>query len=185
MKHIIIAFMLMFSMHAFAISSHDMDVAGFDKLSATQKAEMIAQIEQKTKDLPTVAAAETADKVEKWVNIGSQIGKGLAGAAKELGVAANDFAKTPVGILATWLIIYHFIGNAFIHVIGGLLIWAVGLSLTYALMRRSQEVTEKYDPTSGKKISVVRKALAGEDIVMWWFANGVIMIAGIITMFSW
>lgn len=185
MKKLLTVMLLTLSLSAFAIDANDIHNAGFEKLSASQQAALVAQVEQQAKEAPAVAVEETADKVEKWVNIGAQIGKGLAGAAKELGVAANQFAETPVGVLATWLIIFHFLGGAVIHVIGGLLVWAIGLSMTYTLMRRSQHLEIEYDKDTGKKIMVSRSPIPGDDAAAWWFANGVILLAGIVTMFSW
>jgi hypothetical protein len=68
------------------------------------------------------APTDTAKRVEEWVNIGTAIGSGLAASAKQLGIAANQFATTPVGKITIFLIAWHFLGNTILHVVSSL-IW--------------------------------------------------------------
>ena len=71
-----------------ALTSDDVAWAGFDKLTDAQKIEIMQQVNQKVESAPVET---TATKVNEWVNVGSNIGKGLAGAAKEVGVAVKWF----------------------------------------------------------------------------------------------
>lgn len=43
---------------------------------------------------------------------GEELGKGLSGAVKELGVTFNEFANSRVGMIATFIILWHFVGKA-------------------------------------------------------------------------
>ena len=99
MKKFFAAILMMVSISAWAGNTSDaVNSAGFSKLTEAEKAEVIKIVADKasSKD-SSVPVALTEDRVEKWVKIGSNIGQGLAGAAKEVGVAVNDFSQTPVG----------------------------------------------------------------------------------------
>ncbi len=91
--------LMMVSFSASAIDSRDIEKAGFDKLPASQQAQIIAQVEQATNNGNAVPATANTilDVGERFVQMGSNLGKGLGQAAKEVGVAANEFVKTPVG----------------------------------------------------------------------------------------
>jgi hypothetical protein len=88
------------------MGSSNVDAAGFSKLSESEKAEILKIVADKaaTKGMFGSDKESTEDKVDRWVKIGSNIGVGLGAAAKELNVAVNDFAKSPVGQLTTVLI---------------------------------------------------------------------------------
>lgn len=100
MKKIMISLLLLSSFtFAFALNSDDVHRAGFSNLTTQQQADVLKQIAttvDQAKVMPIVTE-ENVEKVERWVNVGTNIGKGLAGAAKELGVAVNDFSQTGVG----------------------------------------------------------------------------------------
>jgi hypothetical protein len=169
-------------------SSAAVDSAGFGKLSETEKAEIIKLVADKAS--VTGASTVTEDKVEKWVKIGSNIGQGLASAAKEVGVTVNEFATTPVGQLTTILIVWHMIGAQLIHVIGGLLIWVVGISILWFMIRRAypDEVTysSEHKNIFGNYAVVKRSATAINDdnAAGWLLAFGIVLIAGLISMFT-
>lgn len=89
MKKFFAVILMVVSFSAFAGNdSETVRNAGFARLSEAEKAEVIKMVADKaaSKDA-SVPAALTEDKVEKWVKIGSNIGQGLAGAAKEVGVS--------------------------------------------------------------------------------------------------
>ena len=116
--------------------------AGFSKLSEAEKAEVIKMVADKasSKDIGSIAVP-SEDKVEKWVKIGSNIGQGLAGAAKEVGVAVNDFSKTTVGQLTMALIVWHMVGGTLIHGFGAVMIWNIGFFFLHYMHRRSYTVS--------------------------------------------
>jgi len=114
-------------------------------LTPTQKAEMelqIAQlIETNSKVMSSVPDADAVMQASQWVNIGTDIGKGLAGAASELGVAADKFADTSVGMFTMFLIGYHFIGKSIIGIMFGLL-WLFTTIPTWVWFYRRQFIIE-------------------------------------------
>ena len=189
MKKFFVAILMMVSISAWAGNTSDaVNSAGFSRLSEAEKAEVIKMVADKAsqKDvMPTM----TEDKVEKWVKIGSNIGQGLAGAAKEVGVAVNDFATTPVGQLTMMLIVWHMIGAQLIHVFGGIMIWIVGIAIIRHMVARaypskitySKEVKNffgNYVVEKSEPIAIDDGSAAG-----WLFAYGIVLAAGLIVIF--
>lgn len=60
--------------------------------------------------------------MNSWVDVGKNIGLAFGGAAKELGLAVNEFIHSPIGVLAVVLIVWNFIGGAILHILAGLVI---------------------------------------------------------------
>lgn len=193
-----------FPAHAGGLDTNAAHAAGFSKLSETEKAAIIKQIAEQAaakkdtpnlvQDLAATAAADaknTPEKVDQWLNIGERIGKMIGGAAKEVGVAVNDFVKTPVGLTAMGLIVWHYMGGVIVHFFGGLLVMGVGLGFVVYFARRYRGETITYD-TEKKDVfgrSVVskidRKPMDGEVIAGFMFAAAVVIIAALITMFTY
>lgn len=92
MKYFIVLVMMFVTSLAFS-ESFTVQVEG--KLTDEQRAAVALVAQQKAAE--PVSAAPTVSKVKEWVDIGGAIGAGLASSAKELGIAANTFAQTPVG----------------------------------------------------------------------------------------
>lgn len=190
MKKFFAAILMMVSISAWAGNTSDaVNSAGFSKLSEAEKAEVIKMVADKAsqKDvMPTM----TEDKVEKWVKIGSNIGQGLAGAAKEVGVAVNDFATTPVGQLTMMLIVWHMIGAQLIHVFGGIMIWIVGIAIIRHMVARAypSKITYSKEVKNFFGNYVVEKsepiAIDDGNAAGWLFAYGVVLVAGLIAIFT-
>ncbi len=190
MKKFIAIVALMFSFNAFAaLTTDSVANAGFSKLTEAQKAEVIKQIaDASSKNKDVVVPSE--EKVEKWVKIGSQVGQGLAGAAKELGVAVNDFAKTPVGQLTMALIVWHMMGRVIVHVVGGVLIMVVGLWFIKFMFNRAYPDKVTYSKEH-KNIfgnfaveNVQRTPVQDDNAAGWLFAAGIVIVAGLLTIFT-
>lgn len=190
MKKFIAIVALLFSFNAFAaLTTDSVANAGFSKLTEAQKAEVIKQIaDASSKNKDVVVPSE--EKVEKWVKIGSQVGQGLAGAAKELGVAVNDFAKTPVGQLTMALIVWHMMGGVIVHVVGGVLIMVIGLWFVKFMFNRAYPDKVTYSKEH-KTIfgnfaveNVQRTPVQDDNAAGWLFAAGIVIVAGLITIFT-
>ena len=192
MKKIFAILLMCVSVPAWAgNSTAAVDSAGFGKLSETEKAEIIKLVADKAARGDTsVPAVLTEDRVEKWVKIGSNIGMGLAGAAKEVGVTVNEFASTPVGQLTTVLIVWHMIGAQLIHVFGGLLIWLVGFTTIWFMIKRAYPDNVEYS-TEHKNMfgnyAVTKReknAIHDDNAAGWLFAFAIVLVAGLIAMFT-
>lgn len=189
MKKIVAIVALLFSFNAFAaLTTDSVSNAGFSRLSETEKAEIIKQIADKASTNNISAPSE--EKVEKWVKIGSQVGQGLAGAAKELGIAVNDFAKTPVGQLTMMLIVWHMVGGVLVHIFGGILIMVIGLWFVHFMFKRAYPDKVTYSKEH-KNIfgnfaieSVQRTPVDDDNAAGWLVAAGIVIMVGLITIFT-
>jgi hypothetical protein len=102
-------------------------------LSEAQKADLVKQAEtmrEQGKGVPT------AEKVEQWAILGERIGKALGGAAKELGIAANEFATTPLGVLTVVIVTWKLIGFDILQLIIGVMWLAVLIPIWLKYFRR-------------------------------------------------
>ena len=190
MKKFFVAILMMVSVSAWAGNTSDaVNSAGFSKLSEAEKAEVIKMVADKASQKDVIPSM-TEDKVEKWVKIGSNIGQGLAGAAKEVGVAVNDFATTPVGQLTMMLIVWHMIGAQLIHVFGGIMIWIVGIAIIRHMVARAypSKITYSKEVKNFFGNYVVEKsepiAIDDSNAAGWLFAYGIILVAGLIAIFT-
>ena len=193
MKKLFAIALMLFSVASFAGNTADaVNSAGFSKLSEAEKAEVIKMVADKaaTKEAGMIPQLASEDKVEKWVKIGSNIGQGLAGAAKEVGVAVNDFAKTPVGQLTMMLIVWHMIGAQLIHVFGGIMIWIVGIAIIRHMVARAypSKITYSKEVKNIFGNYVIEKsepiAIDDDNAAGWLFAYGIVLIAGLIAIFT-
>jgi len=163
----ILLVLLLVSANANALSSKD--IQGFNDLTVQQQAEIIKTVADKKAQIDQeklVPVTTVVQETEKWVNLGTSIGKGLASTAKELGVAVNDFAKTNVGQWTMFLIIFNIMGDEIIHFIFGILILLIGVTFTTVLLNRRFGWEIQY--TDGKISSKKRRESDG-DLVLFWF----------------
>jgi hypothetical protein len=180
--------------YAGGISSNAVNGAGFDDLTEAQKAEVLKTIADKvaaSKVAPTVIeAVSTPKKVGEWLDVGTKIGQMMGGAAKELGIAVNDFVKTPVGQWTMAIIIWKFMGGALVHVFGGLLLLAVCLTVIWLVARTQREVDITYDAEKkdifGRAVvkRVVKSKLTDDDTAWILVCTAVSVIMALFTIFS-
>jgi uncharacterized membrane protein len=175
------------------LDSNAAHAAGFSKLTEAEKAEILQQIATKAQanstagTLTTVAEAVKPEKVDQWLNIGERIGKMIGGAAKEVGVAVNDFVKTPVGLTAMGLIVWHYMGAALVHIFGGVFLMFVMLASIWLVARKRVDVEYQYDPEKtdllgrSRLVSVKKGRLSDDDTV--WILLGVVVTV-IVTLFT-
>lgn len=194
MKRLLTICLLMFSFlvctapaHADGLTTDSVHAAGFNNLTEQQKAAIITQIAEQA---APVANVPTAAKVGEWVDIGQKIGQGLGSAAKEVGVAVNQFVETPVGKWTMALIVWKFMGNVVVHLIGGIMIMLVGTTMVIYFARRYNSATVIYDPerknifgNSIKKL-VERKGMGG-DVGGFLFAEAVVLVASMVATFTY
>lgn len=145
-------FMLL-SFSAYAIDYGDVKDAGFDKLTVEQKSEILKLVSSQS-NAPTTGnkAVQVADS---WLNIGERIGRGFSAAAKELGVAVNEFATTPVGKLTIVLIVWNLMGGMVIHVIGAVFFLFTGMLCILFWLKQHRTITRIY---SGDKVDIFGRA---------------------------
>lgn len=82
-------------------------VVDLSKLTPEQR----AAIQQQVQALgPKTGAAEVREELNEWSKVGANIGVAMVAAAKELGVAAGEFAKTPLGMTIVVVLIFKILG---------------------------------------------------------------------------
>lgn len=159
MKNWLVALVLMFSFSTtFAVQ---LNVDG--ELTAEQKAQLQLQAAQMAKQNGIGPLPSTPEKVEQWVNVGTAIGRGLAGTAQELGVAADKIADTRVGLFAMILIAWHYVGADLVSTVFGFL-WLATLIPTWVWMYRRQFLIESIQVfDKGKREDGLRKKVVFRD----------------------
>ena len=111
----IFALLVVFTNDAFArgeqLSASDISSIDVSKLSPDQRAALLASV-AKMVNSPTDAAdiSQTVrNETSKWVDLGTNVGAAAVSAAKQVGMAANDFVKTPLGKVTMGIVIYKVI----------------------------------------------------------------------------
>lgn len=172
-----------------------------DGLTDQQKAFLIAEGAQAAANNLRTAPPPPAPQESKVKpvltdieEISKALGAGLAETAKQLGIAANDFAKTPVGKLTTLLIVWHFIGTQLIHTIFGFL-WLAATIPTWIWMYRRQfftKTTTYYDKNSVDAPKGVNKTVVVElskvkyeaAPVVYWITLMICLLIGFLAIIT-
>ena len=127
---------------------------------AAEAAKMVADNAAKT----NIPAPSPAEHVKQWVDIGAEIGSGLASTAKELGIAANEFVNTPVGKLTAGIIVWHFLGSSLIHLVFGFLWFVITVPAWICLYRRISSRVTRTEYEAGKGPDGIKKLYQREPI---------------------
>ena len=191
MKKILFAIAMILSVSAFAeIDFRQIDAAGFNKLTDVQKLAVIKSVAEQAAVAQAPMSEATIDKIDRWSQVGANLGKGLAATAKELGVAVNDFANTPIGKVATFLIIWHIMGSAIVHIVGAIGIWIFGVVAIRYVVSRTYPTQITYDETKANKFgnypvkAVDRPGIGGEMAFGVMVAYAAVAGAGAVMLFT-
>ena len=191
MKKILFAIAMILSVSAFAeIDFRQIDAAGFNKLTDVQKLAVIKSVAEQAAVAQAPMSEATIDKIDRWSQVGANLGKGLAATAKELGVAVNDFANTPIGKVATFLIIWHIMGSAIVHIVGAIGIWIFGVVAIRYVVSWTYPTRITYDETKTNKFgnypvkAVDRPGIGGEMAFGVMVAYAVVAGAGAVMLFT-
>lgn len=146
-----------------------------DAQTAQLEAQRAAMVAENVKNNTPVEQTKSAvDSANEWVKVGQGVGSGLASAARELGVAVNDFAATPVGQITVALIVWKVAGGDLVQLVVGLAYFAVAAPAYLVFYRKAwapKHVHTEYYET-GKIKSVTReeqdlddRSVAGDRIL--------------------
>ena len=93
-------------------------------------------------------SAAVRNETAAWANLGTNIGSAMVSAAKEVGVAANEFSQTGLGKIVTGIVVYKVMGRDILGVIVGSAVLLFGFSMvTWLLLtKRFGEVKYEYHP---------------------------------------
>ena len=119
------------------------------KLTPEQKAQMLtyaAQLEN-AKQTPVDMSEKARTEISKWSELGVGMGKAAVSAAKELGVAANEFVETPLGKITMGIVVYKVMGKEIIKMMVASSVFVIFLALTLVLLfRKKGDVKIEYHP---------------------------------------
>lgn len=115
-------------------------------LTKEQQAELTAQA-AKMKSPEGISAAARKE-VGAWADLGTNIGTAMVSAAKEVGVAANEFSQTGLGRIVTGIVVYKIMGRDILGVAVGSFVILFGFTIATWLLftRRFGEVKYEYKP---------------------------------------
>jgi len=150
MKGLVAALMVVsFSTAAMAEESNYVETSG---LTAEQKAELqlqVAKLKSGASD-PAKVSENVRKEAEAWGDLGSNMGKAVDSVAKEVGVAANEFAQTPLGKITVAVVVFKVIGTQAMHLIFGSLILLMGWTMSLYLLAfarfYNKDTTYEYKP---------------------------------------
>lgn len=160
-------------------ASQKVDISNLPK---EERAEILAKTmvsEQKTQ-------TPIPEQAKQWAELGTAIGTGIVATAQQLGVAANDFAKTDLGKITVVILIWKYIGKEIKGVVVGLLILLLGIPFGwYQVIRvRKNRVTQEYVyvPYLWGLVSLKRVSKVVEHRASTTDEEGLQIVIGYITM---
>jgi membrane protein CcdC involved in cytochrome C biogenesis len=115
------------------------------KLTPEQKAKMIASVVEMQKESTGHTSATVRKEAEQWIDLGGNMGRAAVAAAKELGIAANDFVKTPLGMVTMAVVVYKFVGASLLHIVFGLFFFILTIGLTVHFVRADYYASADYE----------------------------------------
>jgi len=191
MKRFIIMVVMMLSMTVANAEYLDVNVGS---LSETQKAELSVQIAKMKEAAKTIPSPKvSAAQVKEYSALVTAIGSGVKDTAVQLGVAANDFVKTPVGMLTAGLIAWNYVGETILGVAVGGVWFLVMISGWVYFYRRlvlieSIEYYDKGAREDGKRKVVVFRSDRSDKVsqevhFFLWVSLIIICATGFIVIF--
>lgn len=141
-------FMALMTNHAYAQTNpqtiNSIDVS---KLTPEQKTQLLGQVAdlQKQASNPTNISTSLRNEASQWGELGANMGRATVAAAKEVGLAANDFAQTPLGKIIIAIVVYKIIGINILHVVYGVIILTIGLGLSLYFILKSKYSEVEYE----------------------------------------
>ena len=123
-----------------AATAQTVDTSGLTQQQIQELAAKAAEMKQ-----PTNISAAVRQEAEAWGELGANMGKAVVGAAREVGVAANEFAQTPLGKVVVFLTIYKIAGNDLLGVLFGSITLLVGTILAIWVAKTKAFYTREYE----------------------------------------
>ena len=132
MKQLFVALMMVvMSSMAFAGERVSIDTS---KLTAEQKEQLGKMVVQ---DSPKTDGE--LDMLEKAARFGQIIGSGIGAAARELGIAVNEFSQTTPGRVAMLILVWKYMGDAILGVMVGIPVLVFGMWIGWKMVHRGRQ----------------------------------------------
>lgn len=167
---------------AFSAHANGIDTS---KLTAEQIATVQAQVAEMSKSSPQGTSAAVRKEAEAWGELGSNVGKAMVGAAREVGVAANEFAATGLGKVTVAIIAYKLIGEEAMGVIVGMLVFVVGTGIALWILLTNHFHTIEYETKPilwgmMNKRYVVKSAISDDSAAAKLVGVGIAMLVTLV-----
>lgn len=185
MKKLLATLVLCASTGAFAATQTTVDVS---KLTPEQVQRINQQVSEMSNN-PMNVSATVRKEAEAWGELGANMGKAMVSAAREVGVASNEFASTSLGKIVVAIVTYKIVGKDILGVMFGALTlvfgWSVALWLV--LTRRFANVKYEYEPVLKglfKRRRVVSIDQHSDTVTNRFSAAGTVMVLSSIVGFN-
>lgn len=134
MKKLFLLCVMLLCVPAFA---NTVDLSNLTEVQQAELQKIVAEkaLENTKNGALPVKESEALKTANKWAEVGKGLGQGIGAVAKEVGVAVNDFVKTPVGKIAMFLIAWHFIGADILHLLTAVTLVFIGIPFTVRMFR--------------------------------------------------
>lgn len=181
-KKFLLTLALLFTANAYATSCQS--IQQVQDLDKEVKQAMIVQCEQAKLNSTDV----DIKKIDMWSEISLKFAKAIGVAAREFGVAVNDFLATPAGKLTSAIIIWKVLEGT----IGGVTIFIMWILISTPLFyffRKGMMVTENFTVKDAKGNEKVKTVLADwnkqtEVTGMLYFLSYCVQLIGLIIVLS-
>lgn len=154
----------------------EINTYGLSEIQIAELQKQAAELKEQSKTTPTKSLHE-------WGELSEQLSKTLTTTAANMGVVANDFINTPVGVLTASVVVWHYVGESALGFIVGSMVFFVGSLMLYLIISNSREVRIKYDLTTknwfgNHPIEHYSKSSIDFDVIVM-VAIGLLMLIGI------
>lgn len=130
----------------FAAMSASAAIVDVSDLSANQQAQIVKQIEDLKQGEEKNISKTARQELTAWGELGSNMGRATVAAAKEVGMAAGEFAETPIGKITTAIIVYKIVGKDVLKLfVGVFLLFVLSPLLLFYFLKNHQFYTNKYE----------------------------------------
>ena len=113
-------------------------------LTPAQVAEIQAKVAEMSPSTAAKVSSELRQETGKWAEMGTGVATALVAASKELGMAANEFASTPLGKGVAVIIAYKVVGRDLLGIMTGIPIIIFGYSIALWIVTTRRWYAEEY-----------------------------------------
>lgn len=138
----VVAAMTVSSAMAQAVTTDQARYLDLSKLTTQQKADLMKEAATMERSKEAGVSEKTREEIGKWGELGVGMGRAAVSAAKEVGVAANEFVQTPLGKVTMGVVVYKIIGQEVLKLAVCLFITMVMLVVAILMVFRKKGVVE-------------------------------------------
>lgn len=128
------------------------------KLTAAQYDELVKHAKAMEAKTPVSISEATRLELTEWGKMGQGLSAALVAAAKDLGIATNEFAQTPIGKVTTVIVVYKMIGEDIINLLFAMLVGIIGYGASMYLLFNAKDRVYEYVDTPVFWGMYIRKA---------------------------